>query len=284
MRFNSLLFNQHRKGPIPTGADAYHAGRGGMEICMMGYQKTDGIYYMKATAKDPTGQAYFDMTTDGGGWMLIARTDPRTTAGNIAWGWLAPPYGSVSDFSQAYLGDWSLWHNAGARFTEFIYGNRKNIGNNQWGPFIYKRSEFSYQIAGGYDGLAVAGTNSPIWPRSDVIKADLSVYNYSNQPSMQGYQGCFQDTSYHNFFMRDVIGNSNLSYGVHSDGMLTTYVNNTDPGINGGNGWQLAGPWAIAGTYNATTGDFDQTDGAGNSHYGGTNQVMIMVRNSAKAY
>lgn len=251
---------------------------------MMGYQKTDGIYYMKATAKDPTGQAYFDMTTDGGGWMLIARTDPRTAAGSIPWGWLAAPYGSVTDFSKAYLGDWSLWHGAGARFTEFIYGNRKNIGNNQWGPFIYKRSEISYQVAGAYDGFAAA-TGVSYWLRSDVLKADLSVYNFSGQPSMQGLQGYFQDISYNNFFMRDVNGNSNLSYGVHSDGMLTTYINNTDPAVSAdGGGWRLSGPWAIGGTYNSTTGDFDQTDGAGITRYGGTNQVMIMVRNSAKAY
>lgn len=250
---------------------------------MLGYQKTDGIYWMKATAKDTVGQAYFDMTTDGGGWMLIARTDPRSTAGSVPWGWLATPTGALTDFTQAYTLSWKYWHDAGARFTEFIYGNRKNINNNQWGPFIYKRSKLSNAVAGAYDGFMTA-TGVSFGLTSTVLKADLSIYNYAGQPSMQWLQGYAQDISYNNFFMRDVNGNGNLSYGLHSDGMFTTYVNNTDPGINGGNAWQLAGPWAIGGTYNSTTGDFNQTDGSGNTNYGGTNQAMIMVRNSAAAY
>ena len=282
MRFGSVA-NRHRKGPIPTGVDAYHAGRSAMEVCMLGYQKTDGIYTVRATAKDVTTQVYCDMTTDGGGWMLIARTDPRTTGGNVPWGWLAQGTGSVNDYSQAYSLGWVNWHNAGAKFTEYIYGNRLNLNNSKWGPFVYKRSLLSQVVAGAYDGFmtAAAAFNVP----QTVVKADPSIYNFTGGSQMQLLQGFCQDVSYYSYFMRDVAGNSSLSYGMHSDGMLTTYVNNTDPAVEPtGNGWRFSGPWDIAGTYNETTFDFNQTDGSGNTHYGGTTQAMIMVRNKASSY
>lgn len=273
MRLTSLHTGLHRKGPVPTGVDAYHAGRGALEVCMLGYQKTDGLYWVKAVANSNASQAYCDMTTDGGGWMLIARTDPRTTAGNVAWGWLAAATGAAVDFTQAYSFGWVNWHNVGGKFNQYIYGNRKNIGNNQWGPFIYKRS-----FSTGYDSFMT--TNTEFSPAPYVIKSDTSIYNYTGYPSMQILQGHVPDISFNSYYMRDVPGNGNLSYGLHSDGMGTTYINNTDPGVNGGNGWQLSGPW-WTNTYNSTTGDFDQA--SGDTHYGGTNQVMLMVRNLANA-
>ena len=62
-----------------------------------------------------------DMTTDGGGWMLIARSAPSVTLGGENWGWKGGAVGSINDFSKAYQLGWGEIWDGNATFTSFIY-------------------------------------------------------------------------------------------------------------------------------------------------------------------
>ena len=102
----------------------------------------DGYYFIYPQGINSVGQlVWCDMTTDGGGWMMIARSHPSTVNyGSTNWGWRGGAIGSVKDFSQAYQAGWWDYWNGNATFTEFIFGNRANINNNLWGPFSVRRS------------------------------------------------------------------------------------------------------------------------------------------------
>ena len=92
----------------------------------------DGYYMLYPNGRTSGGQlVYCDMTTDGGGWMMVARGHPTTVNYNGAnWGWRGNKIGSVKDFTQAYqAGWWQYWDNT-TSFTSYIFGNRANINNN----------------------------------------------------------------------------------------------------------------------------------------------------------
>jgi len=219
----------------------------------------DGYYYLYPSGNRSDGGqlVWCDMTTDGGGWMMIARSHATGTASS--WGWDANKNGLVKDFSQPYQAGWGQYWKNSSSFTSFIFGNRLNANNNQWGPFVYKYSSINYNTFTTSDTLQ-------IYTKS-VIKTDLSVYNLSTFPGMQGVTGFYSTgTTNKNYFLRDCCGYS--GYGAMPNGMNTTYIN--DPTL-----WYIAGPWG-AGSSVDGNGDYIQT--TGNTNYGGTKQYMIMVR------
>ena len=82
----------------------------------------DGYYTVWPLGRNNPGQlVWCDMTTDGGGWMMIARSHPSTVNfGGQNWGWQGGQIGSIKDFSQAYQAGWyTTWHKAGCSFTSY---------------------------------------------------------------------------------------------------------------------------------------------------------------------
>jgi len=221
----------------------------------------DGLYWVYPGG--PTSspyQVYCDMTTDGGGWMLVARSHPTTVNYNGEnWGWKGGSIGSINDFSQAYQLGWGEIWDGNATFTSYIFGNQRGNFDNTWGPFIYKVSSINYSNFFGSDSLQ-SYSNS-------VIKTNTSVYGSTDYPGMQLYNG-FTTTATNNniYFMRDCCGFA--GYGGTPTSMSTVYC---------GANFYYSGAWC--GGSSNTGGIYDFNTYVSNGlTYGGTNQYMIMVK------
>ena len=232
------------------------------------YQGKNGLYMLYPGGPNDEANrqiVYCDMTTDGGGWMMVARSHPSSVNYNGQnWGWRGGPIGNVRDFSQAYqAGWWTYWDLNGSTFTEFLFGNRANINNNEWGSFIYKRFGLNYTTFTTSDTQQSASTAT--------IKSDTSVYGSTGFPGMQSAIGFpITGTNGNLYYMRDCCGFS--SYGGYPTAMATTYCGNDSVLF-------YSGPWC-GGSATDASGNF--LSGTyltpGGNRYGGTNQYMIMVR------
>jgi hypothetical protein len=202
------------------------------------------------------------MTTDGGGWTLIARSHPTTINYNGEnWGWKGGVIGSINDFSQAYQLGWGEIWDGNSTFTSYIFGNQRTNFDNSWGPFIYKVSSINYSTFFGSDTQQSYTYTT--------LKSDTSVYGSTNFPSMQRAVG-FTTTGTNNniYYMRDCCGFS-LSYGGRPTTMGTTYC--------GTDRVPVSGPWCGGST--TTNGVYNYgTYVPYVFTYGGTNQYIIMVK------
>lgn len=243
------------------GSSAANAGSSAVAIKQRTGTTTDGLYWIKP----PNGsavQVWCDMNTDGGGWILIARTHPTDTgvaAGT--WGWASTTtYGSPTTYTTAYhLGFKSLYNN-GFRVSQFIFGNQLNNISNNWGPFIY-------QVSADMDALITSDTLQSCLAYQ-TLKSDTNVYGSTAYPRMHvaiGYPTT--GTTNNVFYLRDCCGYSGR--GIKPNGMSTFYCSDSANPF-------YCGPWCNGATLSGNT--YVQGGSSSSSNTGGTNQCMIMVR------
>lgn len=226
----------------------------------------DNYYMLWPQGRNNPGRlTWCDMTTDGGGWMLIARSHPSVVNYNGQnWGWRGGPIGSVKDFAQAYQAGWWTYWEGSSTFTEFIYGNRSNINNNSWGSFVYKVAISSYSTFTTSDTLQSPTSRT-------TLKSDTGVYQWTTPPGMQASIGFTTTGTTNNlYYMRDCCGYS--AFGGAPTSFNTTYCGSDTVLSYSG---PFCGGSSVDGSGNFLTGTYLT---AGNNRYGGTNQYMIMVR------
>jgi hypothetical protein len=259
----ATIFGSQQLGVgLSDGSSAANAGSSALQIKQRTGTTTDGLYWIKP----PTGtatQVFCDMTTDGGGWMLIARTHPSAAITSGNWGWRGTAYGSTTTYTDCYQLPLYTWYTQGFNFTSYVYGNQLTNNSNSWGPFIYKVDLVdvaTFLTSDTQQGSAVRTT----------LQANTNVYGSINPPGMQSAIGFpITGTANSNYYMRDCCGYA--SYGINPTGIVTTYVNSSVTP------W-YSGPFAMGSALNAD--GFAYTLGGSSlvTNMGGTNQVMIMVR------
>ena len=224
----------------------------------------NNYYMLYPQGPDSAGvPVYCDMTTDGGGWMMVARTHPSVINYNgTNWGWTGGAIGNVKDYSQAYQLGWNTYFNGYATFTSYIFGNRNNINDNTWGPFIYKVGISSYTTFMTSDTQQGGSSYT-------TLKSNTNVYGSTSFPGMQSAIGYpTTGTSNNIYYMRDCCGFS--GYGGYPTYMATTYCSN-------GSVQFYCGPWCN-GSSTDGSGNFVQGGSSLATNTGGTNQYMIMVK------
>lgn len=189
---------------LATSCKEYHAGKAGYAAA-----NTTGYYWVDMGAG--AERVYCDMTTNGGGWTLVARSGgpvvTNTTYCNSGLSGVNTPFGwsvsrgSPSDTSNPYsMGVFTR----NLTFTEVLIGDASGTSNT-WGSHVYQQ---------------------PVPPnfKTALTTTDVPLSVAAGFPMAQ-YMGHTTDTT--QYFFRDVPDvnprNPAEAYGLHADGWQTCY-------------------------------------------------------------
>ena len=178
---------------------------------LIGLTTTDGTYVIGISGVPYT--VYCDMSTDGGGWTLVARSSTSQTATSSSFGWTSAT-GTLDDDSVPYsLGVLGL----NLPFTEALLGNMSTL--NTWGSPAYVYDQ---------DGLT-----------SDALSAHLSsAFSMSTPAAVSaGASAAYTTSNYAGFtsqttgFFMDATnpGGTASGYGLLPGGWATNYYDTSPP-------------------------------------------------------
>jgi len=186
---------------VATSCKAYHDGKAGYAAA-----SATGYYWVNMGAG--TERVYCDMTTNGGGWTLVARSGGPNPAYagcavsasvNTPFGWTVAR-GSPSDTVNPYsMGVF----NRNLAFSEVLFGGASGT-SNAWGAQVYQQW--------------VLDNFKSAWANND---AAVSVTKSFGMASRMGHTS---DTT--QYFFRDMpdgVRGDALGYGLHADGWQTCY-------------------------------------------------------------
>lgn len=160
-----------------------------------------GYYYVDMGAG--TEKVYCDMTTDGGGWTLVARSSPNSP-NTTTFGWYGAA-GSLTDMTTAYSMNVMSRNLA---FTETLFGDAPG-GVNSWGAYVYKHA---------YSRGSVASLGTSPVSITMPTKVSAAASTGFGMASSIGYT----TSSSHSYFFRDMPQNPD-SYGLWAWGWNTAY-------------------------------------------------------------
>jgi len=199
-----------------------------------------GVYTLDPDGAGPIApfQGYCDMVTDGGGWLLVGRSQPggwnpgcAGTDGGSNFGWQTTR-GSLTDDTQAYA--LNVVANGVSTFSQMLFGNYTT--SKTWGSRIFVQT----LPLNWFTTYSTTDYAFPALPTE--VSVPMCVPSAaapdSNNPGIDGamFQRAGYTSATYGFQMRDVPGGS---FGLMATGWATCYGENSlcyGGGVNGSQG------------------------------------------------